>query len=576
MKLAEALRITHSARADAPVFRLRLACGFTPLHLQTFTGAFLQLSLPDRRVVIETGLFGDLPGTLSRAPDNGPDATALVVEWSDLDPRLGYRSLGGWSHTNEADIVRQVRATLKRIGQQLNRLGGSGPVAVTMPTLPLPPAFHTAAAHAGASESNLLATVHEAAAEWAGSARIRLVSQQHLAMQSPPAGRLDLKSDLFSGFPYSVPHASAVGHALAQLVAPAAPKKGLITDLDDTLWLGIVGEVGSEAVAWDLNGHGQIHGLYQQTLRALGDQGVLLAVASKNDPAIAGRALERKDLLLTQDRLFPIEIHWQAKSTSVARILSSWNIGAGNVVFVDDSPMEIGEVRAAFPEMECIEFPKQDHAAADQVLRRLRDLFGKAQLSSEDALRMESLRQGARFSVELAESDVSEHFLEGLGATITVDAAAAEHPRSLELINKTNQFNLNGKRITTADWSTFTQASGSLVWAVAYSDKFGPLGRIAVVQGNRNSNTLRVNSWVMSCRAFARRIEHQTLRLLFDNTGVEVIVFDFQATERNGPLVEFLTSVLGEAPKPGVCLTRQVFERSCPPLAHTIEWEATK
>jgi len=57
--------------------------------------------------------------------------------------------------------------------------------------------------------------------------------------------------------------------------------KGLITDLDGTLWLGIVGETGVAGVSWSLAEHAQIHGLYQQLLRHFSEMGVLLAVASK-------------------------------------------------------------------------------------------------------------------------------------------------------------------------------------------------------------------------------------------------------------------------------------------------------
>ncbi len=85
-----------------------------------------------------------------------------------------------------------------------------------------------------------------------------------------------------TGFPYSLPHAEVLGRALAGLLNPPKPKKGLITDLDDTLWAGLIGEVGHDQVSWDLASHTQFHGLYQQMLGALADQGVLIAIASKN------------------------------------------------------------------------------------------------------------------------------------------------------------------------------------------------------------------------------------------------------------------------------------------------------
>ena len=83
MKLIEALTLAQRAAAgDAPPFRALLACGFTPLHLQTLLGGHLQLLLPARRVVIEAGLFGDLAGTVERLATTRPDAAAVVIELS--------------------------------------------------------------------------------------------------------------------------------------------------------------------------------------------------------------------------------------------------------------------------------------------------------------------------------------------------------------------------------------------------------------------------------------------------------------------------------------------------------------
>jgi len=109
-------------------------------------------------------------------------------------------------------------------------------------------------------------------------------------------------------------------------------------------------------VSWDLAGHHQLHGLYQLLLAALAEEGVLIGVASKNDPASVQQAFLRKDLLVRPNQIFPMEVNWNAKSSSVERILRTWNIGADSVVFVDDSPMELAEVAAALPGIECVRF----------------------------------------------------------------------------------------------------------------------------------------------------------------------------------------------------------------------------
>ena len=363
MKLAEALSIVRSAPAEGAVFHVVLACGFTPLHLQNYFAAYLQKALPNRKIHVETGLFEDAIGTLATFKDNQAQAGVLTLEWADLDPRLGYRHLGGWGQRVIPSILTNVQAKLKQFESVIQDIPFASKLVISLPTLPLPPGFHTSCWQESEAELALREAVLAFARGVAAHPSVLIVSEQNLNAISPPHARYDFRSDLNTGFPYTLAHAEALGQGLAALVRTAEPKKGLITDLDDTLWFGLVGEIGHEQVSWDLASHSQFHGLYQQMLRALAEQGALVAVASKNSPEIAEKALSRSDLILSRDQIFPVEIHWEAKSGSIARILRAWNIGPESVVFIDDSPMELAEVQAAYPAMEYILFPKSDLSA---------------------------------------------------------------------------------------------------------------------------------------------------------------------------------------------------------------------
>jgi len=265
MKLAEALSIVHKTPAELPEFGVVLACGVTPLHLQNFFAAHLQTLRADRKVRVSTGLFGDLAGTLEHisghfSPHQSVEAVAVVMEWSDLDPRLGFRHLGGWGQKRLADSVSTVQATLQRVEQAMVALPKSATVAVSLPTLSLPPGFHTVGWQASAMELALEHAVADFASRLAMQRMVRVVNRSQLDLMSPAATRYDARADLNSGFPYTNAHADVLGNALAELIAGPAPKKGLITDLDDTFWAGLVGEIGHENVAWDLSSHAQLHG----------------------------------------------------------------------------------------------------------------------------------------------------------------------------------------------------------------------------------------------------------------------------------------------------------------------------
>jgi FkbH-like protein len=572
VKLAEALSIVKNAPAEGAEFSVLLACGFTPLHLQNYLAAHLQKAMPDRKVRVLTGLYDDVCGTLEQFAQSGGKTAALALEWPDLDPRLGYRQLGGWGRRVEASILESVETKLARMQAAVAALPASSKLAISLPTLALPPGFHTSGWQESEAELALKEAVLRFAVDVARHRHTLLVNQQRLDSVSPPQSRYDFRSDLHAGFPYTLAHAGALGVALASLIESSAPKKGLITDLDDTFWSGLVGEEGHEQVSWDLANHSQMHGLYQQMLHALADHGVLIAIASKNSPEVAARALARADLAIPREKIFPIEIHWEPKSGSVARILKTWNIGADSVVFVDDSPMELEEVRAAHPGIECIQFPKSDYAGGLAFIERLRDLFGKPRLSDEDAYRLESIRQAQHLPGSNGTAASAEQFLASAKALVAVQYNPPQSDaRVVELVNKTNQFNLNGLRYTDAEWHESLRRPGSFAMAVSYHDKFGPLGKIAVLKGRKEGRRLHIETWVMSCRAFSRRIEHQCLVQLLNRFEADEIMFDFKATPKNKPIEDFLTGLLDGAPQAGAALGRADFETKCPKLYHRVE-----
>jgi FkbH-like protein len=574
MNLIEALELSRQpAAAGASPLRIFLACGFTPLHLQTFLQAHLRLLLPASRVEIKTGLYGDLPGTLERL--NSADVNALIVplEWSDLDSRLGIRVLGGWQAADLREIVASCELQLSRLERALGAAARNLPAIISLPTLPLPPLFFTSPNVESSEKAKLLASVAKFAWSLSTEPGIRILDSQALDSISPSNTSFDIKSEILTGFPYRLPFASAFAGLLASLVPTASPKKGLITDLDDTLWLGILGEVGVDGVSWTLDRHSHIHGLYQQFLSSLASAGVLVGVASKNDSALVQQAFDRRDLLLKKDRVFPFEVHWHRKSESVQRILKSWNIGAEAVVFVDDSPMEVAEVQAAFPAMECLVFKKEDYQSVWDLLIHLRATFGKNSVSKEDAIRLESLRNAAPLLDAAAEGgSASDEFLKRADSFISFDFSKnSKDGRSFELVNKTNQFNLNGKRLSESEWTKFLADPESFLLTASYQDKYGPLGKIAVILGKTEGRKLEIHSWVMSCRAFSRRIEHHTLKHLFENFNAHEITFDFQSTPRNGPLQDFFTELLGVSPQSGSKISRAVFFEKSPQLFHRVE-----
>jgi FkbH-like protein len=548
MRLIEALSLLQKASVtEYSQFPVALICGFTPQPLRTFLAAHLQSRLPERRVEMREGRFGDLTGNLERYLQEPCGTAAVVLEWPDLDSRLGWRQHGGWGRARTADICAVVERQLNTLERLLSGASGAGVIALALPSAPIAPVEPLPRWQYGGLQSQLDALLQMFAARRSSSRHLRLLNPAYLDSLSPVQQRVDVKTLNQAGYPYQLPHTDALAGALAQLLLPPALRKGIITDLDNTLWSGILGEIGVEGVAWDLDQHSAQHGAYQQMLQSLADSGVLVAIASKNDPKLVATALERPDILLRPASVFPVEAHWSPKSESVARILKAWNIGADSVIFIDDSPLELAEVKNAHPGIDCRQFFHEDPNQVAALLYELADLFGKPFDSEEDALRLQSLRASAVFEAGGGGSESLDEVLAGAEGVLQIlTLQDPPDPRALELVNKTNQFNLNGKRFKDADWLHYLKSPDHLIWMASYSDRFGALGKIAVLAGHKiGPDELQVDAWVLSCRAFARRIEYAMLDGLFTRHGIRKVRFCFEATERNGPTQELLDALLG-------------------------------
>ena len=82
-----------------------------------------------------------------------------------------------------------------------------------------------------------------------------------------------------------------------------------------------------------------------------------------------------------------------------------------------------------------------------------------------------------------------------------------------------------------------------------------------------------VDTWVLSCRAFGRRIEHHCINVLFEKFGARNIRFAYESTERNQPITRCLTDLLETAPKSGAVLSASAFQVRCPKLLHRINMD---
>ncbi len=326
------------------------------------------------------------------------------------------------------------------------------------------------------------------------------------------------------------------------------PKKLLVLDLDNTVWGGVVGETGPHGIAVRETPDGEAFRAFQQHCLGLARRGVVLAVCSKNNPADAEEPFEKnKDMVLKREHFAAFEASWDPKAQAISRIAAQLRLGLDSFVFFDDNPAEREQVRQALPEVEVVEVPEDP---ADYVRALEEGLWFEAvSLTAEDAARAEQYRaESERRALEEQFTSLDGYLrsLEMVAVTRRVDEADLD--RVVQLLGKTNQFNLTTRRHGADVVQAWTDDPRTVPLTVRLADKFGDHGLVAVVLGvPAVEQTLRIDTWLMSCRVIGRRLEQHTLTELGRAAialGYTRLIGEYLPTAKN-PMVAELYDQLG-------------------------------
>jgi FkbH-like protein len=317
-------------------------------------------------------------------------------------------------------------------------------------------------------------------------------------------------------------------------------KKVIVLDLDNTLWGGVVGETGPLGVALGDSPEGDAFRSFQRMLKGLAKRGVILAIASKNNLADALEVFEKnRDMVLSLDDFGAYEINWEPKGTTLARMAQSLRLGLDSFVFFDDNPAEREQVRQALPEVEVVDVPEDPAEYARALESAL--FFEAISLTAEDRQRTEQyVVERKRRALEASAGSLQDYLrsLEMVGDAHLIDAA--DLPRVVQLLAKTNQFNLTTRRHSREDVVELLSRPGSLGVTLRLSDRFGDHGLVAVLlvvpDARSPREAARIDTWLMSCRVIGRTAEQFLLRMVLDRCrekGYSRIIGEYLPTKKN-------------------------------------------
>ena len=327
-----------------------------------------------------------------------------------------------------------------------------------------------------------------------------------------------------------------VGRLLA--AAQGRSSKCLVLDLDNTLWGGVIGDDGLAGIKLGQgSAAGEAYLAFQHYARDLGRRGVILAVCSKNDEANALEPFSaHPEMVLKREDIACFVANWTDKAANLREIARRLNIGLDSLVFADDNPAERAIIRRELPMVEVPELPEDPTGYGACIAAA--GYFEALRITREDLARAEQYQQNiARESLMASATDMAG-FLRSLemravwGRFDRVGLA-----RIVQLINKTNQFNLTTRRVNEEQVLAMIGDREALHLQIRLIDRFGDNGIIAIVAGSREGEAIRLGTWLMSCRVLGRGMEEETLNLVAAEArrlGATRLIGEYRPSAKNG------------------------------------------
>jgi FkbH-like protein/FkbM family methyltransferase len=376
-------------------------------------------------------------------------------------------------------------------------------------------------------------------------AGVQVITPRDIQRAYPVPDYDDPRAEELGRIPYTDRFFAAAGTLIARRIVASRrpPAKVLALDCDETLWAGRCGEAGPLGVRI-----GEANRAVQEYAVRQHATGTLVCLCSRNNAAdVMAVFAERDDLVLNLGHLAGTRLNWAPKSENLASLAAELGVGLDSVVFLDDDPVECAEVRAHRPEALTLCLP-DDPAQVPALLTHLW-AFDRTGATAEDTQRtrwygLERRRDEARQSaVDFAS------FIAGLELRAGIDRWAPDDlDRVAQLTQRVNQFTTTGVRRSAAELRTALAGGGLDCHVVRVSDRFGDYGLVGAVLTALRAEALRVESFLLSCRALGRGVEHRMLATLGElavRRSVSAIEMPLVDTGQNAPARAFLEAVMG-------------------------------
>ncbi len=323
-------------------------------------------------------------------------------------------------------------------------------------------------------------------------------------------------------------------------------RKCLVLDLDNTCWGGVIGDDGVDGIRIGPGDpEGESYLSIQQTAVDLKSRGVILAVSSKNNDDVARVPFrEHRGMLLRESDFAAFQANWDDKPSNLETIAKALEIGLDALVLLDDNSAERAQVRAALPMVAVPELPSDPalfpayllSAGYFEAIAFSMEDRGRSQSYAANALRAEAKKQSRNLGDYLATLQMRIEFA-------PFDAKGRD--RIVQLVNKSNQFNLTSRRYTLAEISAFADGDAAFTLQTRLADKYGDFGMVGVIIATESLTdrgaVWELDTWLMSCRVLGRKVEEAMLAQIVSaarRANVMRLVGTYIPTAKNGMVAD--------------------------------------
>ena len=319
-------------------------------------------------------------------------------------------------------------------------------------------------------------------------------------------------------------------------------KKCLVLDLDNTLWGGILGEDGIDGIKLSGDYPGKAYHLFQETLKELCKNGIILTICSKNNEDEVLDVLDNNPFMVLKKEDFASwRINWDDKAANIKEIAEELNIGLDSMVFIDDNPSERELIRQVLPMVTVPEFPAQPYELPIFCKGLIEQYFRVFSITDEDRKKSEQYKANTLRTQSQRTFTDMESFLKSLDIHIKIELANEFNiPRIAQMTQKTNQFNLTTRRYTESDIRSLLER-GWDICCMSVADRFGDNG----ITGCLLINGDEIDSLLLSCRILGKGIESAFLKTVLAglrDRGIQSVKAEYIPTSKNAQVADFYDS----------------------------------